>query len=510
MKMNFRKIVTLALAGILTCATFSGCATKVEHPTLPDYASNGKQFTFFAYGQLNNGRYKVTDVLGNETYVEYGDMRTLEKVKEHKDCGFNMIMAGDYDPKWQDWETSEAKLKMDLAYEAGITKAIITDVEMRRMAEGYENIIGEGEKCLYKSFEDLVARVKECLSIYKDHPAFYGINLKDEPTYRAHHSFPYLYKAIRQAEKELGMDEIYIHMNQLPLGSPGATAYAPEGMFDNLGDAYTYYVENWLKDTGANRISCDVYAFRGNGLTPAYFNTVQTYRKLCDKYGAKLTFCLQSIDNGTYREVDKADMYYELFNLIGMGVDHFAYYTYVPPGGYSATGSMYTEKGSFLNRKGEKNNIWYWGQQVMADAQKFAPVALSYEFVGSKFYLNKVVNHDNAPYLTSQGGSYKPMSYDNSFEHKHLKNIEMDNDAVFTTEMYDSTNDLYMYMVQNVVDPAVGKNGRTEMNVTATFDAEYTWVAEYDCGNLTYVKLENGVYKNLLSAGQSVFLIPLK
>jgi hypothetical protein len=304
-------------------------------------------------------------------------------------------------------------------------------------------------------------------------------------------------------------------MNQLPLGATGATQYAPEGMFENLGDAFTYYVEEWLKGTGANRISCDVYAFRGSGITSAYFNTVQTYRKMCDKYGADLTFCLQSIEswsgqNQQFRDIDKADMYYEIFSLIGMGVDNFTYYTYMPPGGYSAVGNMYTDNGSFLTRAGEKTNIWYWGQQVIADAQKFAPVALSYDCMGSKFYLNDIVNHDNSPYMSTSGGSYSPMLYDNSHEHKLLKSIEMDNDVVFTTEMYDKENDLYMYMLQNAIDPAAGENGRTEMNVTATFDSAYTWVAEYDCGNLTYVKLYNGVYKNLLSAGQSVFLIPLK
>lgn len=88
MKKKFTKILTLALAGILTCATFTGCATEEAHPELPDYASNGKQFLFFTYGGLNTGKYTITDQLGNETTVEYGDMRTVEKYKEYKDCGF--------------------------------------------------------------------------------------------------------------------------------------------------------------------------------------------------------------------------------------------------------------------------------------------------------------------------------------------------------------------------------------------------------------------------------------
>jgi hypothetical protein len=288
-------------------------------------------------------------------------------------------------------------------------------------------------------------------------------------------------------------------------------------MFENLGDAFNYYVEEWLRRTGANRISVDDYPFRGNGLISGYYNTLQTYRNLCDKYGAKLTYVIQSIEaysgtNQVYRAVDKADMYHQLFGLIGFGVDHFGYYTYTPSGNYNATGTFYLDQGSFLTRDGKKTNIWYWGQEVLAEAQKFAPVALSYEYKGCKFFLNEVVNHDNSVYLTTSGSvqGYTPMVFDNSYEHKYLKGVTMDNDAVLTTEMYDKENDLYMYMLQNVVDPSHGAQVDTTGKVTATFGAEYTHVAKIKDGNVSYVALEEGVYTETLSGGQAVYLVPLK
>ena len=67
-----------------------------------------------------------------------------------------------------------------------------------------------------------------------------------------------------------------------------------------------------------------------------------------------------------------------------------------------------------------------------------------------------------------------------------------------------------MYMVQNVIDPVNAKRGNTDETVEVTFDSEYTYVAEFDCGKLRYVPLENGVYKKNLSAGYAVYLIPLK
>ncbi|MBQ4098127.1 MAG: hypothetical protein IJC72_02355 [Clostridia bacterium] len=513
------KLITILMAFVISFSTFAGCGPQeVEHPMLPNYAENGKQFSFFTYGNLNTGTYTVIDKDGNTSTVDYGTNQTVEKYKEYIDCGFDILMTGDYDERYTEWEGSGVKHIVDTAYEAGMRKFIFTSVEMRRMTESYDMLIGEGEDYRYPSYEALKADIKALLEFYKEIPGFYGINLRDEPNWKSWTSFAYVYKAIREVEAELGMDEIYLHMNQLPIDPAQTWSYGPDtGEEQNLGVMFDKYVEEWLKGTGANRICCDVYAFRSYGVTSGFFNSLQAYRKMCDKYGADLSWVLQSCEyyagaSQVHRDIDKADILYEMFHVIGWGVDHMSYYTYMPTGNISATGTMMTENNTFLTRKGEKTNIYYWVQDAIKMAQKFAPVVLSYDFVGSKYYKADVFNHDSAEYFitTSNSSIVTPAEFDNSHEHKLLKSITQDNDLVFTTEMYDKANDLYMYMVQNIVDPASGENGDTDMNVGVTFDSEYTWVAEYSYGTLNYVKLENGVYNRLLGAGESVFLIPLK
>ena len=50
------------MAFVISFSTFVGCGTKeAEHPELPNYAENGKQFSFFTYGNLNDGTYTVID-----------------------------------------------------------------------------------------------------------------------------------------------------------------------------------------------------------------------------------------------------------------------------------------------------------------------------------------------------------------------------------------------------------------------------------------------------------------
>ena len=206
-------------------------------------------------------------------------------------------------------------------------------------------------------------------------------------------------------------------------------------------------------------------------------------------------------------------------SCIGMGMTEFAYYTYMPGKSYSTTGTKALERGSFLTRNGEKTNIYYYAQETMAAAQKLAPIITNYKFQGSKLYTcddpltqdNPIVaNFDYTNYFRStvDDKTNTAIEFDNSYEFNKVKSVNIDNDIAFVTELYDQTNDLYMYMAQNVIDPRNGALGRTDMNVSIDF-GDYEWVAQIEDGDVTYVKLEDGIYNKALSAGYAVYLVPL-
>ena len=144
--------------------------------------------------------------------------------------------------------------------------------------------------------------------------------------------------------------------------------------------------------------------------------------------------------------------------------------------------------------------------------QKFAPVVLNYKYQGAKMFTAPITNFSTTPYLSSYVESVTKTTFDwdNSYEFELLKEVEQDNDIILSTELYDETNDLYMYMVQNVINPINSRKGNTTTTVSVKFEDGYDWVAEYDCGELRYVPLKNGVYKTTLSAGYAVYLIPLQ
>ncbi|MBR2448959.1 MAG: hypothetical protein IKB30_02430 [Clostridia bacterium] len=512
MKKSFRNVLATSLAAIMTFAAFSGCAEE-KTPKLPDYSATAKQYEFSAYSGPNTGVYQMD---GN--YLTIGpDQRNAEGYTVYKDAGFTILyLSGTASYSGEEWSTSDCKRAWDAALSVGIDKILLCDKRIDALVELKDSLVGESSSCRFKTEIELKETVKSYLEDYINYDCFYGVRVSDERDYTYINGMGKLYKAVKDAAEELGKEDIYIHLNVLPYDGV-YSRFGKQGQFENMTDAYNAYIENYITATGANRISSDVYAFRGNGITGQFYSTAQVIKEMANKHGIEASFCLQSFElysgqNHIYRAVGKSEMKMELLSLMGMGYDHFYYYTYQIA---ETRGTGWTENTTFLNSAGEKTNVYYYGQELMADAQKMANVILNYNYLGGKFYTAPIPNGDVSCYLSGPGETTvtnSALKFDNTHEFALIKdeNVDFDNDVVFITELKDIKNELYMYMLQNVIDPANGEYGRTAENVTVKFDGGYTHVAELCDGNLTYKKLSDGKYTNTLSAGDAVYLIPLK
>lgn len=511
---KFYKVLALFLSFIVLLSMFVGCAD--DHPELPDYTSRAKQYDFMGYSGPSNGEYERN----GEKQILGPDLRTVEGYTTYKDCGFNIVMLSDtagYDGEVE-WEKSECKRAMTAAVNAGLDKIIINDRRINDLLERRASLVGANSPI--KSEEELKEIVKGYLSTYINEKGFYGVILRDEPPNDFVKAFGWTYKAIKAAAKELGMDYIYIHMNLLPYDNV-YSRFAEEGEYNNMADAYYGYVRSYIEATNADRVSCDVYAFRNLSIAGAFYTTAQVFSRLSKEYDFDVTFCLQSFafKSNYFRRVGKSEMLYEIYSLMGFGFDNFAYFTYMP----SRTSTNTQLESTFINEDGSLNNIYYYGQEAMANAQAMANYILNYEFIGSKFYMNTLPTFDVACFLTGpaapvnvlkEDGTVESvtssLNFDNTHEFALVKGVEFDNDVVYISELKDNENDLYMYMVQNVIRPSNSQYGRTTENVKVNFGVEYTYVAELKDGKLEYVELNNGVYEKTLSAGHAVYLIPLK
>lgn len=528
MKKRFTKILTLAMSSIMAVGTLFGCATEQTGRTVsatlpegyyfPEYTieQSGKTYESFAYGASRN-EYLTFD--GEKRY--FADTTSVEYMQTYKDAGFTVYFSTFS-------ESADIMRVLDNAEKVGL-KVLITDFWILDAVGTDGKLVDEnndGTKYRdYRTEEELQAAVKEQLEEWCSHPAFFGLNMRDEPVIDFHEDYGDLYKAIRAVEPTLKKadgtfykpGELYLHVNMLPLGINTGTEYYKD--YETLGEAYDKYVRNMFEVSDADRLSVDIYEFRRDGVFPGFFPTMQMFANACRDYNAGFTYVQQSFNtfSGTtesYGRVTRAEMMSETYTAIGLGATHFSYYTYSPYDNQSVLGTHTIHH--FLDFSGKPTNVYYYGQAAMKEAKFLADYVYNYDYLGCNFVTNPdpdSMTFGIGAYLTSRGDSVTGTSaqFDRTYKFEKIKNedIVIDNDILLVSELKDSKNDLYMYMFQNVLNPSDEKIGRVDVNVSVDFGTEYDWVAEIGNGMVNYVKLDKGVYTASLGAGYANFVVPL-
>jgi hypothetical protein len=114
-----------------------------------------KRMEQYAYAPPPDFRFEADGIISPVVQ----DFRTVERYKEYKECGFDILLAqtsGVYNG--EPWEISKTKLVLDRAYEAGLKKVIVTDERIRLLSETFDGLIGEGKK--FASEEELIEFVR--------------------------------------------------------------------------------------------------------------------------------------------------------------------------------------------------------------------------------------------------------------------------------------------------------------------------------------------------------------
>lgn len=547
------KLLTITLSSVLLFSSVA-CNSESNVPKLPEYSSNKESIDFFAYNGPTDGIYYF-----DTEKRDYGSFRTVEGYQEYKEAGFDTLYLTDTaafnveTDVWGDVNKSETYKCFVNATEAGIQKIILEDAKFEKLIIK-PNLVG-GNKSVYKDESELLDAVYNELKIYCYEKGFYGVKLGDKPKHDVIESYGYVYKAIREATKKLyeeglltGKNEgimknngyIAIHVNIAQIDYTGLSEfYAPpliddadEEYYDTYKDSYSRYILSMIESCGGgyneqtkfgiDKISVGINLFKKEKFTDGLYPMLQTIKEICKQEGVELTYVCQSMTTYTadalmYDSVSEAEMTLEIYSALGFGAKSISYYTYMPTANYSTLGEKMLDDGCFVSRDGQKNNVYYYGQQLISEIRAIESILTAYEFTGAKLYtapksefkgnINQYLYTGEDPICDEDG---RKIEFDNSYTLNRIKNLTINNDIALVTEYKDSVNDLYMYMVQNIMDPRNSTEFNTAENVTVTFDSSYTYVAEIESGKISYVKLENGVYSKVLSAGYAVFLIPLK
>ena len=481
----------------------------------PDYSKCTKQFKTWAYSATYNGWFQTLN--RQRKFVRLEDSpetpiatTTKESLQEYKDAGFNTLLINYVFPfkTFEDrFATSRTKQIMDWAHEVGL-KCIIFEGCTRGLASTRESLINpekaDGRR-FFNSQEEIDEFVKTCIGNIVTHPAFHGFSLLDEPPYTVFPAFGQVCKAVWKIKPDA-----YICMNLLGLAADGKFTSSVlkycEGAWDMTAvDGYTKYIEHYAECTGAPYIQVDVYPMRLNRdtgepiMTTNAIRTPQFLAEWCKNRNMELHYVLQSssFDVGFgdsvlpwLRKPNKTDMYWQTNVAMAFGINSFAYWNYYPV--VNTASEHYDHTSSFLDLAGNKNEMYYWMQDIHGEMQKMAKALLNFSYQSSRVFLNNPMGNCN----------HLQNLQDGPFTKLGLVTLESTG-ALLVSELYDKQNNRFGYFVTNATDPLVEQN----LQATLTFNG-YDKVQIYDKGEVSAQPIEDNELPVVLAAGQGIFVIP--
>lgn len=491
-----------------------------------DYSDEVASFDAYAYSGPTNGQWTVDGVNQEQNPTDY---RTVEHLTTYKNAGFNIYLAQDsITVNASTWET-DGKVIMDRAHEAGL-KVILTDKRIQSLSEpiaasstgisGEAWEIGEGKR--FKNLAALDSYIADCLSLYKDHPAFYGVMLGDEPSYHNAYCYGEVYKAIKRVAPE-----VYVQYNLLPLNNnEDSIKYrypnlANDSSISNVDieNAYVAYLEAFLDSMGVDYVQYDHYPMKSEKtgsisskvdtpyISETYLRGLQLVGELAKTRDIAVKVVAQTCVQNTsgedgmlyLRQITEDDARWINNSLLGFGVKEISYFTYWTKQANYSDGEWFIDGGSFVNRDGTTTALYDFMKTIMAENQAFAGTIKCFDYSGSRVY-----NGTNS--FSEQHISW--LKSDDTFG--CITNVTTSQEATLVTELYDWERYNYMYMLMNTIDPneknAKGKN--TTQTVTVTFNDYYTNAYVYQNGVRTSVELMDGTYTVTLTAGQAVYVLP--
>ncbi len=455
---------------------------------------NDLKFDLYGYSPPTDGTY----TFDGEPRTTGEDYRTVERYKEYQECGFNILLmqfGGLYNG--EEWEGSQAKMVMDRAHEAGLKRAIIVDRRIYHLCKVDGGVIGEGKQ--FANEKELDEFIADCIKPYKDHPAFYGVQLLDEPYGGQLVSVGQTYRSLKRVNPDA-----FVQCNLLPLcGVAGCNGFFPyEG---DWVENWVTYLEIFLNETGADYVMYDSYPiceqWWDSHISRTYILGLQAAAKLCKERGVELHIVAQTFgmtNCGYYYNImpNEAQLRWQMNLLLGFGVKEFSYFTYWTKQTNDTKGELFHDGQAMMTRDGKRTETWYQIQQIHKEMQKFAPVILNFDYVSDRYFIK-------TPFKSH------PL-YIGYVKRGKMEDITAttDQDVVFVHELEDKKNGQKMYSITNVIDSKYADQFNKPQETKITFKKPYTKVDVFERGEWKTVDLVEGSYTASLLPGDAQFILP--
>jgi len=219
-----------------------------------------------------------------------------------------------------------------------------TDRERNRRAldvaarHGLEMWIADPRVNQYASLQpNWESRVAAAAADYRDHAAFAGYFVMDEPSAE---EFEDLAPVVAQLHAADADDPAYV--NLLP------DYVTPKGLGT---DDYREYVERFISTVGPRLLSYDYYPFGATKDRPTFFTNLATMRELAQRHHLPFMVIVLAMPHGPYRDPTEAELSWQVFHSLAFGARGISYFAYWTPVNVPSADDMKFRYGLIENGK---------------------------------------------------------------------------------------------------------------------------------------------------------------
>ena len=447
-----------------------------------DYSNCKNKMEQYAFVCPTNGEYSDENGAGKNP-----DNRTQERFDEYKACGFDVLLIlGNDKYSGEDFNSSQLKKNLDMAYKSGL-KTVVYDSRLHDLSARDKAIVGD----VYASMEELTAFVKECMTPYMSHPAFYGVTLYDEPRFMHLPAVGEITRAVKAVD-----ENIFVHTCLLPyFASVDYGLLDFRTSCDGAGDeetttAYKRYIGEHLDRTGANYVAYDNYPiFYSRGETTicfTYFHNLQMTTNVAKAHGAKIDLTIQTYADfkSEMRWCDEDDIRFQAMAALAFACCNISYFTYWMFPWRTNSGICQ----AIMDDKGNKL-CYYETQRVNELCQKLYAVTSNFEYAGTNLYTT----------------GEEPQLFE-LVEREDFESIKSVNASVPTlcNRLFDKERGVEAFMLVNSSDPYKKLNDVVEIEFNNKSKA-----VVYVNGTPEYIGLDDGKLSLNISCGDGVIIIPI-
>ncbi len=261
------------------------------------------------------------------------DSTNAARIGELAGAGLNLTM-----PPWEDQgRAADNLLRLDLDAANGIRGLVFDDRFESFVTLDVDSPVGS-------------ALLDSIVSTYRDHPAFAGYYLGDEPPADQFELLGKLHRALRQRDPE--------HPAWNDLSPPYAFATREE---------WSSHMRAYLDSTGAAVLCDNEYDFLTSGDRGRFVDNAATLAVVARERGIPFWAIVQLVAHQDYRPLTDAELRWQVSTLLAYGARGVGYFTYWTP----APNPIFNWQEGLISWDGQRT---HWYGTVAALNEKVAPV----------------------------------------------------------------------------------------------------------------------------------------